>query len=317
MLLVLLIHYTATVDVNQMTLKDEPLLTVFMIELHSLSVLCVNCFILISGYFGITWRTRSFLGLIYQVLFWLLFGILIANLANIDNHSAGVLKTIMTYFGGRWFVPAYLALYIMAPLLNSYIKGVSPRELGRYIIVFYLFSTIVGYLMLSREFNEGMSAISLVGLYLVGAYLKRTDLWWLRLRARWNLAIYVGLSMVLTVSYAVLLSVGINKSPLGYLNPLVIVMSAYLFLFFQRLDIGEVKWINYVAASAFAVYLFHMHPALYGEYQHFCRLITSMGTSAVLLIPCFFVAIFVLSIAVDRVRMYSWALIVKFFKKHA
>lgn len=312
MALVLLIHFVATIPANSHAIHESPLKTTAAIALHSLSVVCVNCFILISGYFGITWKRKSFLSLLYQVLFWLIAGLLFAKFLNID-YSGNLISLSTAFFSSRWFVPAYLGLYIASPVLNTFIENRTTRELGKYILYFYIFSTIIGYLLVSDEFNAGMSVISLTGLYLLGAFIRRSELKILHFRPGTDLLIYLLLALALTSLQVTLHWYGIDKSPLGYINPVVIVMSVYLFLFFQKLNIKEVKLINYIAASSFAVYLFHFHAAIYGKFQEICRLIVSQGWSAPVYTLLFFTVIFIIAVAIDRIRIHSFKIIYKLF----
>ena len=71
MFLVLMIHYIPyrTLPTHD-TLAHDTLGTLFDLELRSISFVCVNCFILISGYFGIRWKLKSFSNLLFQILFW-------------------------------------------------------------------------------------------------------------------------------------------------------------------------------------------------------------------------------------------------------
>lgn len=71
MFLVLMIHYipSRTLPTHD-TLAHDTLGTLFDLELRSISFVCVNCFILISGYFGIRWKLKSFSNLLFQILFW-------------------------------------------------------------------------------------------------------------------------------------------------------------------------------------------------------------------------------------------------------
>lgn len=161
-----------------------------------------------------------------------------------------------------WFPWAYLVLMILSPVINIFVEKCSVRELGRYLIVFYLLSTIGGYLLGCRDFLIGMSGLILIGLYLIGAYLRRCDFKLFSYSATVNFAVYLVLGVVLLGVNGLLLMMGIKSSPYGYLNPVVIVMAVYLFLAFAKLDIENIAIINKVAASAFAVYLFHCHPAI-------------------------------------------------------
>jgi surface polysaccharide O-acyltransferase-like enzyme len=305
MALVLLIHFALTFKVTHQSLVETPIKSIVFTELHSLSIVCANCFILISGYFGIRWKIRSFCSLIYQILFWLALGYLI-NEFLLRGHHIGIFGMMSNYFGCRWFVPAYLALYIVSPMLNSFIEMKSNKQLGLFILIFYLYSTIVGYLLRSSEFNEGMSAMSVVGLYLIGAYLRRSNAKWLSLPGRKDLAVYVSLSIFLAIVTLGLKYYGIEKSPIGYLNPIVILMTVYLFLFFKKLNIKSNKAINYIATSAFAVFLFHYQPAMIEHYTDLCKIIIEHGLLAILLVPLFFAAIFTFCVLVDRIRIYSF-----------
>lgn len=305
MLLVLLIHFVSSFPVTNASLTEQPLKSILFTELHSISVVCVNCFILISGYFGINWKIKSFTSLLYQVLFWLIIGYLVAKYVfGVESHE--FVKMAPLYFSLRWFVPAYIALYILSPLLNSFIKASETKTLALYILVFYAYSTVVGYLLRSSEFNEGMSAISLVGLYMIGALLHRSDIRLFSFSMWTDLAIYILMSLFLSIVALGLNYIGIDKSPFGYLNPIVIIMSVYLFLFFKKLNIGEVKFINKLAASAFAVYLFHYHPDLAGHYNQFCKIIANQGIITIIWAPLFFLTIFGLSVIIDQARIYSF-----------
>lgn len=71
MFLVLLAHYVPTRDsVTKDALLNDTFATLCTIELHSLAIVCVHCFMLISGYFGIKLSWKSFTNLFYQMLFW-------------------------------------------------------------------------------------------------------------------------------------------------------------------------------------------------------------------------------------------------------
>ena len=67
MFLVLMIHYipSRTLPTHD-TLAHDTLGTLFDLELRSISFVCVNCFILISGYFGIRWKLKSFSNLLFS-----------------------------------------------------------------------------------------------------------------------------------------------------------------------------------------------------------------------------------------------------------
>lgn len=302
MLLVLLIHFSSVhLMPSPESLTTDTANTILNLGLRSISFVCVNCFILISGYFGIRWKIRSFSNLIFQILFWLAIGVAFAKLIGI-NYDGSIFNACQSMINGRWFIPAYISLYVVAPLLNAFIEKSNTKQLLRYIIIFYIFSTVYGYFMFSKEFNEGMSLISLIGIYMTGAYLHREDKVLAKLNSWSWLGLYLACAVLLIVGSIGLFKLNISSLIFGYLNPIIILQSVFLFMFFERLNIGNHRWINFIAASAFAVYLFHFHPMIYGKYQETCRILID-ETSAWLTVPLFFIAIFAFCVIVDRIRI--------------
>lgn len=71
MFLVLIIHYIPTRGaVTADALSLNYWYSLGSLELKSLSFVCVHCFILLSGFFGIQWKLKSFLSLLFQIIFW-------------------------------------------------------------------------------------------------------------------------------------------------------------------------------------------------------------------------------------------------------
>ena len=88
----------------------------------------VNCFVLISGFFGIDFKFKGFFKLFRQCVFYgLLFYLLHLYLDNakfgrsvIDN-SLLVLSTPP----GWWFIRVYVCLYLLSPVLNKAIENIN------------------------------------------------------------------------------------------------------------------------------------------------------------------------------------------------
>ncbi len=305
MFFVLTLHYIPTRDIIAPLSKDSALIdNLINIELRSLAFVGVNCFILISGYFGIKWKLKSIGNLIYKILLWSLVSFLFAKLLTPVMYGREYLYTygnpLSNIFVLRWFIGAYLCLYIISPLLNAFIEKSTKQETLRYIIIFYICSTFLGWILKSSEFNEGMSALHLSGLYLVGAYLRKYHDRFTGFTAAKDLLIYLALGLLLLVVNLFCLQINFTKSPFGYLNPIVIIQSVYLFLFFSKLKINYSWLINLFAASAFSVYLFHTDICSRPIWYDLCAQINQCGRFAsLLLFPLFFIAIFIFCIIVD------------------
>ncbi len=227
----------------------------------------------------------------------------------LDVSGVSIIGGFVQNIVSGWFPEAYLILFVLSPVLNAFIKSCSEKELRRYIILFYLLSTIGGYLMRFGNFNEGMSAVSLAGLYMIGAYLRISTLKIFALKAKYDLILYLGLGVCLVVLSALLIKIGITSSPYGYLNPVVIIMSIYLFLFFKKINIGHNKVVNFLSASAFSIYLFHYNPIVFGWICKMWSWINqNFGIMSSLLVAFIsFIAIYLFCVVIDRIRIFLFS----------
>lgn len=309
MFLVLMVHYIPfRGGVTANSLRGGCLDVLFNLELRSLAFVCVNCFILISGYFGIKWKWRSLWNYLYQVMFWTILAYFVAIAIGIHDFNIKQFGwTLVTFVSNNWFKLSYLGLFMFAPVLESFVEKSTQRQLGCFIVAFYLFSTLFGWILqASPEFREGCTFVSLSGLYLIGAYTRRYDLNVLRFNKWIDLALYLGIGFLLVILSVIALNLGITSSLYGYLNPLVIIESVYLFLFFRKLDIGYSRLVNWIAASAFAAYLFHVNASLYGTYQDICRGIQDWFEYPFPVAVAFIIGVFAVAVVVDKLRLWSF-----------
>ena len=251
------------------------------------------------------------------MLFWVVLCYLIAILIGVHDFSGlELLKRLSSFLSYNWFILSYLGLYMFAPVLNSFIEKCSQRELGRFIIIFYLFSTYFGYILQeSPEFKEGTTFVSLMGLYLIGAFIRRYEYncWLIKFNRYIDLLIYLGIGVFLVLVSIIAISLGFNHSLYGYLNPFIIIESIFLFLFFRKLNIPQSKIVNYMAGSAFAVYLFHYNPSIIGMYTQICRYIQDNFRISLFYILLFLGVVFIIAVIIDKVRIWSFNRIWKIF----
>lgn len=91
---------------------------------ESTSISSVNLFVLISGYFSIKWKYKSFASLIFQVFFWvfLIYGLLLV-VGIIDFNLKDFIFRINCLATAYWFVTAYIGLYLLAPIFNGFAEA--------------------------------------------------------------------------------------------------------------------------------------------------------------------------------------------------
>lgn len=143
MLLVLVVH--ADFFSNGEPTKEEILYSPFVSFLRyfveSSAIVCVNVFVLLSGWFGIKPKVSRFLDFSFQVIF---FSTILYFVTGNYHRSLGEWVTILLGFQ-YWFVKAYIILYILAPILNAFIESSSKKQLEYFLLTFYIVQTIYGW----------------------------------------------------------------------------------------------------------------------------------------------------------------------------
>ena len=123
--LVLLLH--TTVQSLGENLSKGPLL------LESFTIIGVNVFVLITGYFSATPKKSSLLNLAFICLFW----IIIKTGISFGFGETVSIRNLFFITASNWFIPSYICLLFLAPILNTFSTSVSKRTLwgGIFIVI--------------------------------------------------------------------------------------------------------------------------------------------------------------------------------------
>lgn len=141
--------------------------------IESACLVCVNVFVMISGWFGIKTSIKGLCNFIFQCLFFVLGIYLFAVLSGYDNFSLGSFAKAILLIKCNWFIRAYLALFLISPILNIFAEHSSKRLFRFTLIAFFIFQTIYGYTHATLFIGDGYTAWSFIGLYLLARYLKK------------------------------------------------------------------------------------------------------------------------------------------------
>lgn len=284
---------------------------------ESLAIGCVDMFVLLSGWFGIRPTKKGLLNLLFQGLFFSV-GIYVVMfcLGETDCSKKGIFKGILNCFwllDTNWFIKAYIVLYLLAPVLNSFIENASRRKLEYFLLAFFAFQTLYGWLFSGvQSFMRGYSPLSFIGLYMLARYCKLYAPTFVCFPRKVDLLMYisfVGLITLIASMSFIFNFAYIADIIYAYSNPLVILASLYLLLYFSKWNIGYKPLINTVAVSTFAVYLFHLDPNIVVPY--FIPIIKDLamhfnGLTFLCLVFLVLVVIYMISIALDRIRIFLW-----------
>lgn len=286
---------------------------------ESLSVVCVNAFIMVSGWYGIKVRTIRFVELIFQVFFVSITIYLVMKMLGLTQlmNVNGWLEMILIKHRGYWFVKAYIILYLFAPVLNVFVQNYSRKQLKVFLMAFFMVQIVYGFYHYGGWYAGGYSPLSFMGLYLLARYMRLYPSKITQFSKYTDISLYLIISVFIAVSSLALTCMFDRGGTVLFLysSPLVILSSVFFFLFFTKLSFYS-RIVNWVAASCFAVYLVHNSPYIFHPYyidiiRHWfateSRIYFMLYTTGII------TAYFVFSIMFDKVRIMVWKFLCRFY----
>ncbi|MBR6001379.1 MAG: acyltransferase family protein [Bacteroidales bacterium] len=319
MLLIVATHAN-TLSLGWMTGDDiaaAPGASLARMIIESMTMVSVTAFIIISGWFGIKPTWKKFGAFIFQCWFFAI-GLFIAGLfvkGMSDGLSpAGGLQAALL-LSDYWFIIAYLFLFLMAPVLNSFVDNSTGKQLGTVIILFFVFEFLFGWVNDSAVFVYGHTPITFIGPYLLGKYMRKYEPAFTKLNKLTDLCIFLTLSLL----NAVIAMIAVRKGVLAIrffsdTTPLIVLSAVFFFLFFSKLSFSS-KAVNYIAQSVFAVYLLHCNGHILPLFKKTClSLYLGNGTAAYAWKICAFIlAVFFSAVIIDQIRKFIWEKAEKYF----
>lgn len=306
MFLVLVVHadFWSLGGPNAEEFLYTPANAIFRTLVESISIVCVNVFVMISGWFGIKPNLRGFISFIFQCAFFLIGIYAFLLCTGLADLSIDGILGCLCLTSRNWFIKAYIALYILSPLLNAFLEKASKRQVEVILIGFYTFQTIYGWYNGAARFIEfGYSCFSFIGLYVLARYLKNYG------ERIMKLATILWIPMIITNSLIFYLSTRTTHyTPeiFNYVNPFVVIESVGLFAIFANWRITSNKIINFIARSCFAVFLLHTNPNV-GEpiFKQIIQLtyIKYDGLLCICYILAILISFYILAIIIDQLRI--------------
>lgn len=227
----------------------------------SFFIVAVNCFVLISGYFGIKFSISKIIKLEFQVLFYGIIGFFLATISGLHvfNFKTDILYFVPVITRQYWFVSAYIALCLFCPLLNMTISKLTKSQMkiiiGVMIVLFYIIP-IIDYSVNAPTLtmDSGYGIVNFICLYFIGRYIR---LYYLN---QWNHTVcgYIFSCLILFLSnqiMSILLGFYFN-SFISYDTVFCLSGAICLFLSFKRLNFHS-NIINKLATFCFSAYIMH------------------------------------------------------------
>ena len=227
--------------------------------IQGFSIIGVNVFVLITGYFSTSIKIKNIVNLFYICVF---YGI-IKLFADIVFRSLNI-KDLFFISKSNWFIISYLGLLFFTGFLN---KLESKKDFFRFCIPFSIyevyFSFFPAIVDLDPGFNHGYSILSFILIYVIGRYIRLFG--FPNRFKKWSSLFYISLSLMVGIIAFLIFTygtkIGLKENfyirVFDYNNPLVVLSSICFFTMFEKLNIKNNGFINHIAKSVLAVLLVH------------------------------------------------------------
>ena len=221
--------------------------------IEAFSIICVNMFVIISGYFGIRPKLSSILKLcIYLALIYIPLYIVKCISDNEFVLTDFIERCLVISYAG-YFIQCYFMLMILSPVLNAFIEKFG-RDSLKWVLLFWGMEFWFGCIMDVEElgYNQGYSVIHFVLMYMIARCIKlyEDDI---KKMSQWVWILGYLLSTIVIIMCHV---IGIKWS-WDYSNPIVVFSAVCSFIPFLYKTFHN-KVINWIASGTLAVYIIHV-----------------------------------------------------------
>ena len=314
MLLIMLIHASnrALPTPDAETIASQPSSAFLLLLTRSFSIVGVDVFVMLSGWFGIRPRWSRLGELLFQVVFFslLCLGGYYAFFGQLPCPAGLCAKTIVLLDpDSYWFIKCYLALYLFAPVLNAFVESASKQQFATVLLTLFGFQFAFGWVFEATSWLcAGYSLPFFMCLYLLARYMRLHQPKFAQFSKRTDLGIYLATVVVVTITvFFMRRYFNLGGVLYFYNSPTTILAATYLLLFFSKLSLRS-RLTNWIAASALAVYLTHSNNWLGLYYDSTIQqwFATQPRITFILSTALLIVAVYAVSILLDKLRIWLY-----------
>lgn len=256
------------------------LMKLLLIFIESILLVCVNSFVLVTGYFQCEKNPKpsKVIKLINQTWFYKVVIMLLLVFCGIIMRPDNV-SLIRVFFpidyGTYWYINCYIILYLISPLLNKIINNCTKKEFQQINVLLFFIISICSTFSVDVYYNSysGRSLCTFILLYFIGAYLKKYPIEKNKFLKKYKnksriiflagFFICVFLSVTAKVISIKSSNYGNVMSEIGkvfeaihvsYASPVVLFESIFYFLFFGTLSFKS-KLVDKISTYTLGVYL--------------------------------------------------------------
>ena len=262
----------------------------------------VDCFVLISGYFGIKFKLRHIANLYFTCAFYNLFAYVIHIL--LDDAVIGkslILNVVFPFSHSTlWFINCYVMLFFYAPLLNAAVAYLNKKQHLIVILSLVFTNVYLGNFWQAPLYDlNGLSILNFMLLYLIGRYVNLYI-------SQDTINVHRWLWLIIYVGCALFAGIGSDFDHIYHwifwrgftYNSLQMIFGALALFLFAKSFRFHSRTINWIAVSTLAIYLGHEHAYVN---HHLYRFIAELAEK-------FFVEPY--SLAVDAVYRLLYVIVI-------
>ena len=238
-------------------------LKAFWLPLH----IGVICFVLISGYFRIKPTSRGLLKLVSMVLVYSLPS-LFFEIKNAEGWRDVVYSLMFVSRTNYWFVRTYIGLYLVSPLINTFLDHSSNKAKWYMLVVTGIITVYLGDFSKYYLYSDGKNLVNFMFLYQLGQMLSHYSDQWQKIKVWKFLIAYAFLNFFLVCCYYYSYDTGFGvllwRLSFPYSSPILIINAILFFIIIGHFSFTSII-VNRFSIGAFSIYLIHgNHPLVTG-----------------------------------------------------
>lgn len=226
--------------------------------IESISCICVNCFLVITGWYGLRLKWRHIIK-IWSIIVWVYvpFYLVMA----IYNNDFSLLRLAYEFIAiGKesYYVQCYLMLMLLSPILNVFIDKYGRKSLPL-VLIFWAIEFLLDCIFSNKSlgFAKGYELTHFVFIYLL---IRTARLYDNEIKQWYNVQRATLILVCCTLIIASLYIAGVRWA-FAYTNPLNILMAFTLFYIFEHRKFTS-RYIDWFSSSTLSVYIAHVTPPL-------------------------------------------------------
>lgn len=310
MLLILVHHFIIVVLYPNLTTHGGEIsyYRIACIIINGFAYVGVNCFILISGYYGIKFRIKSLFNLYCVCAFYtVLTSLMKYGLTDLPLNKGFFYSVFLPFSHSEWwFIKCYVALFLVSPLLNKAVHGLAYKEFVCSLVLLTVLNVYWGFYWHEHNIN-GYNLEQFIFVYFIGAFLRKFPP--KLINRKRSLLLYISGALIWSIVTIISVKWRVpHWVSFHYNNPFVLIAAVGLFLYLTGINIHN-PCINILASSALAAYLLQDAP-IYSLASCYNRMfIDSLDSemlrvlSMVTFVLIGSILVYVFSFVIDRIRL--------------